>query len=184
MCEAGKPVVKGWQPIKTAPKDGTAIIARTSQEEVFACNWFESEGSWLVYGTDEVRPREWMPMPDASALPTPADREPVAWESPEEWEIEQRAFQAKMRSDVPVDVQQLVAKLWAMYCHAAAPVADSEPVSVPEGECGPLARAAQKRMEENGFLQAFGFDEILKEQSRVPTLRPAPQPNPKGNDNE
>lgn len=45
----------------------------------------------------------------------------VEWESPEEWEIEQRYFHAVGRDDVPVDVQQLVAKLWAMYCHAAAP---------------------------------------------------------------
>lgn len=46
---------------------------------------------------------------------------PVKWESPEEWEIEQRSFHAAGRDDVPIDVQQLVAKLWSMYCHAALP---------------------------------------------------------------
>ncbi|OKP79815.1 hypothetical protein BTE77_06920 [Ensifer adhaerens] len=45
----------------------------------------------------------------------------IKWDSLEEWEIEQRAFHAVGRDDVPVDVQQLIAKLWAMYCHAAAP---------------------------------------------------------------
>ena len=50
--------------------------------------------------------------------------EPVEWESPEEEAIQQRAFHAAGRDDVPADVQQLVAKLWSMYCHAAAPKED------------------------------------------------------------
>lgn len=46
---------------------------------------------------------------------------PIVWESPEEWEIEQSAFHAIGREDVPEDVQQLIATLWAMYCFAADP---------------------------------------------------------------
>lgn len=56
----------------------------------------------------------------ALALPLPV-QESVKWESPEEWEIEQRAFHAAGRDDVPADVQRLVAKLWGMYCDAASP---------------------------------------------------------------
>jgi hypothetical protein len=62
----------GWQPIATAPKDGAQIIGRTTHEQVFACNWFwddeeETEGDWLEYGTDVVRPKEWLAMPRSSS---------------------------------------------------------------------------------------------------------------------
>ena len=53
----------------------------------------------------------------------------VAWESAEEWEIELKAFHAAGRKDVPADVQDLIQKLWSMYCDAAAPSPD-----LPEGE--------------------------------------------------
>ncbi|MFG6083754.1 hypothetical protein ACEUZ9_005479 [Paracoccus litorisediminis] len=40
----------------------------------------------------------------------------VASDSPEEWAIEQRAFDAANRADIPADVRSLVSDLWKMYC--------------------------------------------------------------------
>lgn len=51
----------------------------------------------------------------------------LGWNSPEEWEIEQRAFHAAGRDDVPKDVQELVAILWKQYCIAAEPSAALSP---------------------------------------------------------
>ena len=52
--------------------------------------------------------------------------EPVGWETPEEWEMETRMFHACGRSDVPKDVQELVAQMWKQYCLAAAPAEDNK----------------------------------------------------------
>lgn len=63
--------VNQWQPIETAPKDGTEIIARRSRRFIaFSCWW--QDGEWLHYDHDDglisYRPNEWMPFP--AALPT------------------------------------------------------------------------------------------------------------------
>ena len=61
-----------WQPMHTAPRDGTTIIARerSDHESVFTCAWYPEDddegggGDWLQYGTDVVYPGFWMPMPE------------------------------------------------------------------------------------------------------------------------
>lgn len=50
----------------------------------------------------------------------------LGWNSEAEWEIEQRAFHAAGRADVPKDVQELVAILWKQYCIAAEPLENSK----------------------------------------------------------
>lgn len=55
-----------------------------------------------------------------------ASAKAVGWETTEEWEMEIKAFHACGRSDVPEDVQQLVAQLWKQYCEAAAPTDECE----------------------------------------------------------
>jgi hypothetical protein len=46
---------------------------------------------------------------------------PVGWETAAEYEMERKTFSACNRTDVPKDVQELVAHLWKQYCLAAAP---------------------------------------------------------------
>jgi Protein of unknown function (DUF551) len=60
-----------WQPIETAPKDGTAILAlvdglheNTGEPFIAAVAWYR-EGFWLVNeeGGDTYQPTHWMPLP-------------------------------------------------------------------------------------------------------------------------
>jgi hypothetical protein len=58
-----------WQPIKTAPKDGTPILCFTPDGEFSAITgidvlWFDM-GAWL-YDAEPVlfQPTHWMPLPD------------------------------------------------------------------------------------------------------------------------
>ena len=52
-----------WQPIETAPKDGTEILG-ASRSDIFRCYWSADEGWSCWYSTDiedEVVPVFWMP---------------------------------------------------------------------------------------------------------------------------
>ena len=76
-----------WQPIETAPRDGTWILATRKGEEFFKCRWMtaytlaeEYGGSACDYiqacwddgdiqtcwddGDNEATPTHWMPLPD------------------------------------------------------------------------------------------------------------------------
>ena len=62
-----------WQPIDTAPKDGTPILAMEEGGDMFRAEWSDDSDSWLtrcgqpaVYSPD---PAWWMPLP---ALPRAA----------------------------------------------------------------------------------------------------------------
>jgi hypothetical protein len=71
----------GWQPIETAPKDGTKILVWTHHDQVEVSEWYETKGDSYeaVEGSDLFRliigkvyyegwnsntPTHWMPIPD------------------------------------------------------------------------------------------------------------------------
>lgn len=57
----------GWQPIKTAPKNGVDVIGYDGT--LFVCHWVQMLG-WCAGPTSEaVHPTEWMPAP-----PIPKDK--------------------------------------------------------------------------------------------------------------
>jgi len=61
-----------WQPIETAPKDGTEILAYYGQEgrgQILILAWDENwwgpgNGDWVLNGEkDYATPTHWMPLP-------------------------------------------------------------------------------------------------------------------------
>ena len=52
-----------WQPIETAPKDGTHILAYDHASNIpFVCLW--TGKNWNFWGTgDKLYPQGWMPLP-------------------------------------------------------------------------------------------------------------------------
>jgi hypothetical protein len=98
--EAGKQAVAQWQPIETAPKDGTAILVTDSfayrsdpkktLHHIYRAVYWDDESGWVIYNDgeiiDEDGPTYWMPLPaepgaTLSASPAapaaPAEREPL-----------------------------------------------------------------------------------------------------------
>jgi hypothetical protein len=57
-----------WQPISTAPKDGTWIIAISPSGHVRRIHFFAPSSrtqEWRVFGTQSrFYPKEWMPLPE------------------------------------------------------------------------------------------------------------------------
>lgn len=67
----GAPI--GWQPIETAPRDGTPFLAfQTEERGPFKCwmhdDWTHAEHYWMDPQDSEPDPAYWMPLP---AAPTP-----------------------------------------------------------------------------------------------------------------
>lgn len=64
-----------WQPIETAPRDGTPVLAATSRSQYVA--WNNGRSDMWVFVDDGrgnsffFRPTHWMPLP-----PPPATQEP------------------------------------------------------------------------------------------------------------
>jgi hypothetical protein len=62
----------GWQPISTAPRDGTFILLVESDGVVRqgryvndACRWFELNADWTDSWDGEIyQPTHWMSLPD------------------------------------------------------------------------------------------------------------------------
>lgn len=52
-----------WQPISSAPKDGTEILAYDEGAMMLTC-WLEDEGAWWDNGAMNPAPTHWMPLPD------------------------------------------------------------------------------------------------------------------------
>lgn len=52
----------GWQPIETAPRDGTSIIVATNTGFVGEA-FFHHEWCWQRRGRTTTRPTHWMPLP-------------------------------------------------------------------------------------------------------------------------
>lgn len=57
----------GWQPIETAPKDGTHIIAWQATDGM-RVSWFEG-GMWqnFPWRSRRINPTHWMPLPEPPA---------------------------------------------------------------------------------------------------------------------
>jgi Protein of unknown function (DUF551) len=55
-----------WQPIETAPRDGTEILlfARGQHDDVYrgVGQWSEHSNSW--FWSFAIRPTHWMPLPE------------------------------------------------------------------------------------------------------------------------
>lgn len=60
-----QPHTDGWQEIGTAPKDGSYIIGRLANGEVFRVSWhlFGKPGWFAASDIGFVTPKYWMPMP-------------------------------------------------------------------------------------------------------------------------
>ena len=60
-------VESSWQPIKTAPRDGTKVFGYCPRiDELIIMKW--SDGRWVVAWDhdDCIQPRWWMPLPELS----------------------------------------------------------------------------------------------------------------------
>lgn len=65
-----------WQPIETAPKDGSVFIAHTPRakiRKVRLMQWLSPKMNWAVFGWKDMNgnfhdPTHWMPLPEP---PTP-----------------------------------------------------------------------------------------------------------------
>ena len=66
--------VAGWQPIETAPKDGSEILALWKRSQIqsngYGVVWFE-DGSWREFDYECLvsDPTHWMPLPSPPAAP-------------------------------------------------------------------------------------------------------------------
>ena len=56
-----------WQPIKTAPKDGTEIIVWMGRKDI-RLGWYFAPSSntrgWMDQNSKTIRPTHWMPLPE------------------------------------------------------------------------------------------------------------------------
>lgn len=55
-----------WQPIDTAPKDGSAFLSCDAEfyKETLCATFFDDECQWLMnFSYSAVRPTHWMPLP-------------------------------------------------------------------------------------------------------------------------
>lgn len=60
-----------WQPISTAPRDGTHVLIRylwAHSEKWVAEGWHGSDGAWYTHGHPWVRATHWMPLPEPPTL--------------------------------------------------------------------------------------------------------------------
>jgi hypothetical protein len=82
QCDAteasvGQEAPPGWQPIETAPRDGTCVIGLDTKDGVGRTHWSEKYNPHCWADDDEllVKPTHWMPLP-AAPLPSPASPPP------------------------------------------------------------------------------------------------------------
>jgi len=70
LCSQGA-TPEGWQPIATAPKDGTPFIGCNIHGEIYVMLFSARLGDWAewVHEVDPCTPTHWMPLP---APPAPA----------------------------------------------------------------------------------------------------------------
>lgn len=68
-------LASGWQPIETAPKDGTHFWAfeEASEEKQYVCWWKDDFSNWEGWTTtwdDEPNPTHWQPLPPPPSTTT------------------------------------------------------------------------------------------------------------------
>jgi hypothetical protein len=51
-----------WQPIESAPKDGTEVLVHDEGAVVIAW-WSEEHAAWMEHGPMKPPPQHWMPLP-------------------------------------------------------------------------------------------------------------------------
>ena len=70
------PALQGWQPIESAPKDGTAFLAWEREwRGPFKCWWHvknRNEAYWMDFDDSDPQPTHWQPLPPP---PAASDRE-------------------------------------------------------------------------------------------------------------
>jgi hypothetical protein len=52
-----------WQPIETAPKDGTEFLAFQPGWELDFAWWDQARGMWMDRHGDQTVPTHWIPLP-------------------------------------------------------------------------------------------------------------------------
>jgi hypothetical protein len=125
-----------WQPIETAPRDGTAVLVMrdiwpgTKSGRAEECNghntyvaeWWQGEnggaGAWICYMDSicepkcPVEPTHWMPLPPPpTAQPVPAtEREPIArilhWRGPAHYPVPHGGICARTFEEFPKDARK------------------------------------------------------------------------------
>lgn len=67
----------GWQPIDSAPKDGSAILSIVGDKIPVVCWWCKGDyysGWWRGDAGYRIYPTHWMPLPDPPAVPLASRR--------------------------------------------------------------------------------------------------------------
>ena len=68
ICLRCNPLAQSWQPIETAPKDGTQIIIAVAGDEYEPswAWWSDRHRAWFIPHTSiayQMEPTHWMPLP-------------------------------------------------------------------------------------------------------------------------
>jgi hypothetical protein len=64
--EASHRALREWQPIETAPKDGTQVWAWDAERGSNPALWVDGAW-WITYDDAMIHPTHWMPLPDPPA---------------------------------------------------------------------------------------------------------------------
>ena len=56
-------LAKGWQPIDTAPRDGSMIVMRHKSDTPFVGYWYRTESVWTDPNCGVRQPTHWTPLP-------------------------------------------------------------------------------------------------------------------------
>ena len=69
LCYKCRPVIRGmseWQPIDTAPQDGTRMLLRYGHDTPFVGYWYTTERAWKSTNGYVRLPTEWARLPQES----------------------------------------------------------------------------------------------------------------------
>jgi hypothetical protein len=63
------PRAERWQPIETAPRDGTRVLLYFESRWTLGGTFNDLSNDWLIDGDHEEPPTHWMPLPPAPEVP-------------------------------------------------------------------------------------------------------------------